>query len=444
MRLRRAATIVDATPANQSARGLSQPGPGPGSGPNPNPEIEPAAGAVDARSSGASQLDLWLLLAVLFLAGVGTLEIYSASAVYAVKKTGSSTYYLTRHLIYLAIGGGAMWWAARVHYGWLRRWAYPLLGIAFAMLAAVLVIGTRVGGARRWFHFGSLSIQPVEIAKLALVAYLAASLARKQEKVKSFTIGFLPHLAVCGAMMGLMLKQPDLGSSLILGATTLLLLLVAGTKLSYVVIAVLAAAPIVYQAIVGTPWRLKRLIAFLDPWQFREGVGYQITESLISIGSGGIAGLGLGDGKQKLFYLPEAHTDFVMSNIGEELGFVGFAAVLLCFVIIVWRGSRAAANARDAFGTYLAFGITSLIALQALVNTSVVLGALPAKGLTLPLVSYGGSSLVMTMLLIGVLLNIAKRTPGQLRSKRELLAATVRRVNAYRQRRLPRVLVVRE
>src|SRR5262249_55336009 len=202
----------------------------------------------------------------------------------------------------------------------------------------------------------------------------------------------MPHLMVCAAMMALLLKQPDLGSSIILGATTLAMLFVAGTKLSYIAVAVLAAAPIVYHSIVATAWRLRRLIAYIDPWQFRRTTGYQITESLISIGSGGMTGQGLGDGKQKLFYLPEAHTDFILSNIGEELGFVGMTAVLGLFVIVLVRGIRAALRARDAFGFYVAAGLTTMFSLQGLINAGVVLGALPAKGLTLPFGRYGSPS----------------------------------------------------
>jgi cell division protein FtsW len=357
-------------------------------------------------------VDLVLLVCVLALIAIGTVEIYSASAVYAVKKVGSSTYFLTRQLVYVALGLGAMYAGASIDYARYRRWCYPLLALALLLLGGVLVAGTVVGGAKRWFHAGPLSFQPVEVAKFALVVYLAYSLAKKQEKVKTFTIGFLPHLAVCGLMMALLLKQPDLGSSIILGSTTLLLLFVAGTKLSYILLAVMGAAPVIYHAVVGTPWRLKRMIAYLDPWQFREGVGYQITESLISIGSGGVFGHGLGDGKQKLFYMPEAHTDFIMSNVGEELGFVGFVTVLGLFVVILWRGVRAALRARDTFGTYLAVGLTTIFALQALVNTGVVLGALPAKGLTLPFVSYGGTSLIVSMFFAGVLLNISRRAPA--------------------------------
>jgi cell division protein FtsW len=372
---------------------------------------------------------------------LGTTAIYSASAVYAIKKFGTPTYFLTRQLFYLGIGFVAMAVAARVDFGVLRRLCYPLLCFAFLLLLAVLVVGTRVGGAKRWFHMGPLSLQPVEIAKLALVVYLSYSLAKKQEKVKTFTVGFLPHLCVMGVMMLLLLKQPDLGSSLILGATTLLLLFVAGTKISYILLALLGAAPVVYHAIVGTPWRLKRMIAFLDPWQFRRGVGYQITESLISIGSGGATGLGLGDGKQKLFYMPEAHTDFILSNIGEELGFVGLLLVLLLFGVLLWRGVRAALLAREPFGTFLAFGLTSIFGLQALVNTGVVLGALPAKGLTLPFVSYGGTSLIMSLGFAGILLNISTRAPMPVpRSLRRLENDIPRNKRKRRQTRVHVVL----
>jgi cell division protein FtsW len=323
---------------------------------------------------------------------------------------------------------------ARMDYGTLRRWAYPLLFGAFLLLGAVLVGGATVNGAKRWFRFGPLSFQPVEVAKLALVVYLATSLARKQEKVKKFTVGFMPHLVVCALMMGLLLKQPDLGSSMILGATTLILLFVAGTKLSYILLAVLAAAPVVYHAVVGTPWRLQRMIAFLDPWQFRQGVGYQITESLISIGSGGWTGMGLGEGKQKLFYMPEAHSDFIMSNIGEELGFVGFCVVLALYLVILWRGVRAALGARDRFGTYLAFGLTSIFVLQALVNTGVVLGALPAKGLTLPFLSYGGTSLVMSMFFAGIVLNVSTRAPAPVADRGRRLRPSGAGANRRRRR----------
>jgi cell division protein FtsW len=356
-------------------------------------------------------IDPVLLGVVLALTAFGVVMVYSASAVYATQKFGSATYFLRRDLLWCGLGLGAMIFAVKTDFALYRRYAYPFLGIAISLLAAVLVVGARINGARRWFHIGGISFQPAELAKLALVIYLAQSLARKAEKVKSFTVGFVPHMLVCGLMMALLLKQPDLGTAVILGMATLILLFVAGAKISYILIAFLGAAPVVYQAIVGTPWRLRRMLAYLDPWPYRYDVGYQVWESLISVGSGGLAGLGLGDGRQKLFFLPEAHTDYVMAIVGEELGLIGICAVAITFGVMVWRGARAALKARDAFGCYLGFGITAMFGLQALVNIGVVLGALPTKGLPLPFVSFGGSTLVVDLFAMGILLNISRGAP---------------------------------
>jgi cell division protein FtsW len=307
------------------------------------------------------------------------------------------------------------------------------------LLIAVLFFGTTFNAAKRWLILGPISVQPVEIAKLALVTYLALSLAKKADRVKTFTVGFVPHLIVCGVMMALLIKQPDLGSAIILGATTLAMLFVAGTNLSYIVMAVLTAAPIAYHFIVGTPWRLQRFLAFLNPEAFSQTVAYQIVQAKIAIGSGGVTGTGLGQGRQQLGYMPEGHNDFIMASVGEELGFIGFALVLLLFAIIVWRGVRAALGARDVFASYLAFGITLGFALQALVNTAVVLGAMPAKGLTLPFVSYGGSSLLVSMYLAGILLSIGKNPPPRRARRRP----GPQRVAGARRRRA-RAVIVRE
>ncbi len=360
------------------------------------------------------QHDVILFATVLALVAFGVVMVYSASAIYATQKFGSATYFFRRDLLWTGIGLSAMWIAAVTDFGVYRKWAYPVLISAILMLVAVLVVGARINGARRWFHFGGVSFQPAELAKLALVIYLAQSLAKKAEKVRSFTVGFVPHMIVCGLMMALLLKQPDLGTAVILGMATLLLLFVAGAKISYIFIAFLVAAPVIYQAIVGTPWRLRRMLAYLDPWQYRYDVGYQITESLISIGSGGATGLGLGDGKQKLFFLPEAHTDYIMAIVGEELGLIGLCAVAAVFAVLVWRGARASLKARDAFGCYLGFGITAMFGLQAVVNLGVVLGALPTKGLPLPFVSFGGSTLVVDLFAMGILLNISRAAPEPL------------------------------
>jgi len=358
-------------------------------------------------------VDLIMLLAVLALVGLGMVMVYSSSAVFAAARYGSATFFLERNLVYLTVGLVALYVGWRLDYGFYHRVSYPMLAGIFLLLLALLVpgLGTRVDGATRWFHIAGVSLQPSEPAKFALVVYLAYSLAKKRDSVKLFSVGFLPHLCVAGLMGILVLRQPDLGTAAILGLVTLLLLFVAGTKLSYIVVSLLAAAPLAYQLIVGTPWRLRRLLAFLDPWAYRQDAGYQISESLISIGSGGLYGLGLGDGKQKLFFLPAAHTDFVFAIVGEELGLVGMAAVVALILVVVVRGLRAALRARDLFGTYLAFGITSVFGFQALLHIAVVLGLVPTKGITLPLVSYGGSALVTMMFCMGVLLNIAARNP---------------------------------
>jgi cell division protein FtsW len=375
------------------------------------PSVKPQILPPVPEPAGPPRPDLVLFSVVLGLVAFGVVMVYSASAVYATQKFGSPTYFLRRDVLYAAVGLFAMAVAARTDFSVYRKYAYPLLGAAIFLLVGVLVVGARINGARRWFHFAGLSFQPAELAKIALVIYLASSLARKAEKVKSFTIGFVPHMLVAGLMMALILKQPDLGTACILGLGTLIMLFVAGAKVSYIVIAILGAAPIVYQAIVGTPWRLRRMLAYLDPWQYRYDVGYQITESLISIGSGGTTGLGLGDGKQKLFFLPEAHTDYIMAIVGEELGLFGLGAIAVAFAVLVWRGTRAALRARDAFGCYLAIGITAMFGLQAVVNLGVVLGSLPTKGLPLPFVSYGGSTLIVDLFAMGVLLNVSRAAP---------------------------------
>ncbi len=366
-------------------------------------------------------VDLVLLAAILGLVALGTIEVYSSSAVYALKKSGDAAYFLKRQLGWLTIGMCALWVGVATDHRWLRRRSHWLLLAAVASLIAVLFVGSTINAARRWFIIGPLSVQPVELAKLALIAYLAHSLTRKADRVKVFTVGFVSHLFVCAVIMALLLKQPDLGSCLILGATTLTMLFVAGTKTSYIALAVLASAPVVYHFVVGTPWRMQRFLAYFNPEAFSDGVAYQIIQARIAVGSGGASGTGLGDGRQQLGYMPEGHSDFIMASVGEELGFLGVLLVLGLFVVIVWRGGKAALAAREPFGAYLAFGITLGFALQALVNFGVVLGLLPAKGITLPFVSYGGSSLIMSLFLAGILLNVARGGPPAAVRRRELV-----------------------
>lgn len=361
--------------------------------------------------------DPLLFVVVLLLVGLGLVMVYSSSAVLAQQKMGDSRYFLVRDLVWVLLGLVGMALTMRIDYSLYRRLAYPILGTATLLLSAVLVVGARVNGARRWFHVGPLSFQPAELAKVALIVFLAHILAKKADKVRHFLLGFLPPIVVCAMFAGLLLKQPDLGTAMIVGGTTIVMLFVAGTRVSYLAIAGLGALPIIYNAIVGTPWRLRRILAFLDPWQFRDTFGYQMAASLIAVGSGGLTGQGLGDSRQKLLFLPEAHTDYILAIIGEELGFIGIAFVVGLYVILILRGCATAARARDSFGMYLAVGITAMFGLQAAFNIGVVLGALPTKGLTLPFLSFGGSTLVIDLCAIGMLLNISRREPAPVEKK---------------------------
>ncbi len=408
-------------------------------------------GTTDGRRAGVDDpglirpsqigVDRILCGTVLTLAAFGVVMVFSAGAVFAARRYGDPFYFLKRELVYALLGLMAFTLALRIDYGVYRRVAYPLLFASLAMLAAVLKVGSRAGGAIRWFRLGPLSFQPGELAKFALCIYLATLLARKAEQVRSFSVGFLPPLVVTGVMMGLLLKQPDLGTAVIFGCVALGLLFVAGTRTNYLILALLVAAPAGWAFIVSTPFRMRRMLAFLDPWAFRRDVGYQITESLISVGSGGVSGLGLGDGRQKLFFLPEAHTDFILSIVGEELGLVGILFVITAFALLLWRGLRTAWRARDPFGTYLAFGISAMFGLQALVNIGVVLGSLPTKGLPLPFISYGGSSLIVSLFMAGVLGNISARHPEPRDHRWWDLNARTHRGNNRRVTQGPRIVV---
>jgi cell division protein FtsW len=375
--------------------------------------------------------DLVLLAAVLALLGIGTVEIYSATAADGLTRFHDAAHFLERQAGFLAVGAIAMWLGARIDYRRLKLWTYPMLLGSLLLLGGAL-LAPPINGARRWIPLGPLTLQPVEIAKLALVTYLAYSLGRKADRVKTFTVGFVPHLVVCGMMMALLLKQPDLGSSVVLGATTLGMLFMAGTRISYILLAVLAGAPLAYHMVVGTSWRLQRILAYFNPEAYASGDGYQFVQARLAMGSGGLSGVGLGGGHQTLGYTPEAHSDFILAPIGEELGWLGVALVLTLFGVLVWRGIRAALGARDVFGGHLAFGITLLFGVQALFNVGVVLGIVPNKGITLPLVSCGGSSLVITMFLVGLLLNVGRRParPVRERPPRELARRRRIRVRA--------------
>jgi len=290
------------------------------------------------------------------------------------------------------------------------------VGVALlGLLLLVPLVGKSAGGAQRWLPLGPVQFQPAEAAKIALVLYLARSLARKQDRIRLFSIGLLPHLVVTAALVAMCLWQRDLGTGVILFVVLFAMLFAAGARVSYLLLAAVAAAPVAWHLVKSTPYRYARVVAFLDPERYRSGPGFQLWESLLGTANGGFLGQGLGQGKGKLFYLPAAHTDFIAAVIAEEAGLLGVLLLVALFALLVWRGLRAALNASEPFGCYAALGMTTLIGAQALVNLAVVFGLLPTKGLTLPFVSYGGSSLLTLLGGAGVLLSISGERGGFLR-----------------------------
>ena len=361
-----------------------------------------------ARSVATAQ-DAQLLFPVLFLVGIGIVMVYSASSAIAVKKFGSDYYFLKKQAVFAVIGICALVACRHIPYTVYRPLAYPLLALSILLLAAVLLspFGVTAGGSSRWLRLGPIRFQPSEFARLALIVYLAYSMERKADRIGEFSIGFLPHVVVLGVLSVLVLKQPDFGSAAILAFLTWLMMFVGGVKLTYLlsscVLGVVAGAYVITHA----GYRARRLMSFLDPWQYSSDAGYQIVHSLMAFGSGGWWGAGIGNGVQKLFYLPEPHTDFIFSVIGEELGVAGVLLIILLYLLIVWKGIRIARHAPDLFGCFLAVGLTAALALQICINMGVTLGLLPTKGLTLPFLSYGGTSLVLNMATVGILMNIA-------------------------------------
>ena len=354
------------------------------------------------------RMDPILLFSTLGLVGIGIVMVYSASFPVGTERMGDPYHFLKKQAFAATLGIGLMLLAARLNYRLWKVLAIPLLIGSIGLLFLVFVPGLRqqVGGAYRWLKISSFSFQPAELAKLALVIYLARSLTNKEGRMESFTVGFLPHVIVMGILFLLVLKQPDFGTGVLFVAVVFLMLFVAGTRLRFLGGALLAALPVLVYLAVRRNYRWERIVAFWDPWKDPGGGGFQIIQSFLAFGAGKVFGVGLGDGKQKLFYLPEVHTDFIFSVIGEELGLIGVSVIIALFVVLILRGFQSSYRAPDLFGTYLSLGITSLIAIQTLLNMGVVTGLLPTKGSTLPFVSYGGTSLMINLMAVGILLNV--------------------------------------
>ena len=360
------------------------------------------------------KIDRVLFTATLLLICVSIVMVYSASAVVALERFQQPYLFLTKQALWSVLGLAVLVVAMRVDYRTYRNEAFIwcLLGVVFVMLVAVL-FSAPVNGTRRWFGIGGLGVQPSELAKIACVFFTALMLERRMHRIDDLSYSLMPIGLIIGLVVALILLQPDFGTSISLALVVAVMVFAAGLHYRYFVGLALVALPAIYLVLVAAPYRRRRLLAFWDPWADPLGDGFQIIQSLVAVGTGGVFGRGLMGGVQKLFYLPEPHTDFIYAVIGEELGLIGATAILLCFCVIAWRGLRIAARAEDTFGSFVALGLTTMIAAQAFVNISVVLGLMPTKGIPLPLVSFGGSSLLINLLGMGVLLNISQHETNE-------------------------------
>lgn len=352
--------------------------------------------------------DFALFITVMILLAFGVLMVFSASAVAAEQEYGDLYFFLKKQLTWTAFGLLAMFLVMNIDYKWYRGYVSWFMLGTFALLVAVLLVGIISHGATRWLGFGDVRLQPSELAKLTMVLYLARFYSRNLERTQSLKKGVLPNLGVLAITAGLILLQKDLGTTVVLLGTTFIVFFAAGVRMRHLFLLVGAAIAAVLAAIYFEPFRVKRFFAFIDPWSDPLDGGFQIIQSLLAIGSGGLFGVGFGDSKQKFFYLPERHTDFIYAIIGEEWGFVGAFLVIFLFAVFIWRGCKIALSTEDNFGRLLAIGITALVGFQAVLNMAVVTGSVPVTGITLPFISYGGSSLLFTLVGVGVLLNISR------------------------------------
>lgn len=355
------------------------------------------------------QSDKWLFLATLALVCVSVVMVYSASAIVALERYQQPYLFITRQVMWALLGIAILSIVMRVDYRVYRNdtFVWTMLGAVGVLLVAVL-FSHPVNGTRRWFGLGGFGVQPSELAKLAAILFTALMLDRRMHRVNDVGYALMPIGVIIGGLVGLIILEPDFGTAVTLMVVAFAMVFAAGLSYRYLFGVALVALPTLYVILMSADYRRRRLLAFLDPWADPLGDGFQIIQSLIAVGTGGLTGKGLMAGVQKLFYLPEPHTDFIFAVIAEEMGFIGAAVIVACFAVIAWRGMRAAAKAPDGFGSFLALGLTMMIVVQAFVNISVVLGLMPTKGIPMPLVSFGGSSMLVNLLGVGVLLNISQ------------------------------------
>ncbi len=354
--------------------------------------------------------DFILIIVTMTLLAIGLIMVYSASAVWAEYKFNDSFFFAKRQLLFAGLGFAAMFLMMNIDYWSWRKWAKPILIICFILLLVVLVpgIGMERNGSRSWIGVGAFSVQPSEFIKLALIAFLAKFLSEKQRYITTVKKGLAPSLSLVFLAFGLIMLQPDLGTGTVMVGTCIVMLFIAGARILHFSILGLIGLAGFVGLILSAPYRMARITSFLDPWQDPLNSGFQIIQSLYAIGPGGLFGLGLGESRQKFFYLPEPQTDFIFAILSEELGFIGGSLVILLFALLLWRGIKIALGAPDLYGSFLAVGIISMIAIQVMINIGVVTGLMPVTGITLPFLSYGGSSLTIMLMAVGVLLNISR------------------------------------
>lgn len=362
---------------------------------------------------GDERPDLLIFISIVILLGIGIVMICSASSIRSLLEYQDSFFYLRKQVSWAFLGMGFLFLLIRVDYHYYQRFSKALILMTILLLILVLFPGLGVvrGGSRRWLGFGGFLFQPSELAKISLVIYLAYYLSHKKERIHTF-LGVLPPLLIASFMAGLIIREPDLGTAITIMGTALLILFASGVRISHLFFVVVSSLPILTYFILSHDYRRSRLFSFLNPWADPLDTGFQVIQSLFALGSGGFFGLGLGMSRQKFFYLPEPGTDFIFAVLGEELGLIGTTIILFLFFLFAWRGLRVALGAPDLFGSLLALGITSMIVLQAIINIGVVTGSMPVTGITLPFISYGGSSLLIMLCGVGILLNISTYSTG--------------------------------
>ncbi|WP_308598468.1 putative lipid II flippase FtsW [uncultured Desulfovibrio sp.] len=358
--------------------------------------------------------DWWLFTLMLIILAIGLIMVLSASGIVAEQVNGDKYYFFKRQLIFACGGGLVLWGAALMPRSWLYKLQYPAIFLSlFLLLLTLSPLTPSINGAKRWIPLGPVNLQPMEFVKISLALYLAYFMSSKQALVKTFSRGVIPPFAVTGLFCGLLLLQPDFGSAVVVASILFFMCLAGGTRFIYLFFAMILACAGAMALAILEPYRLRRLLAFLDPFADPTDTGYHLVQSLLAIGSGGFFGVGVGASRQKMFYLPEAHNDFIMAVLAEELGFVGMTVVMLLFGLLFWRCYRIIMRQTELRDRLTAFGLTVILAMGAVMNLAVVMGVAPPKGVPMPLMSYGGSNLMATMLCVGLLMNFSRTATGK-------------------------------